>query len=160
MLRARSVFGILFSLSTLTIGACGSDSPTAPDATIETTTFAASLGVNLATSTKTSYGMYYRDIAPGTGAAAVDGKTVALHYSGSLTDGTNFETNGASDTPISFILGTGQVIPGWDLGIKGMLVGGQRQLIIPPSLAYGSRANGKIPANSILVFTVSLVSVK
>ena len=159
MLR-RSVLGALFSLSTLSIGACGSDSTTAPAPTIETTTFATSLGVNLAASTKTPYGMYYRDIVVGNGAAAVDGKTVALHYSGSLVDGTNFETNGTNDTPISFILGTGHVIPGWDLGIKGMLVGGQRQLIIPPSLAYGSSANGKIPANSILVFTVSLVSVK
>ena len=84
-----------------------------------------------------------------------------MHYTGWLANGTQFDTNGANDdSGFSFVLGTGNVIAGWHLGIAGMRVGGQRQLIIPPSLGYGAQANGTIPGNSILVFNVTIVSAK
>ena len=85
---------------------------------------------------------------------------MSVHYTGWLADGTQFDTNGPTDPAFSFVLGTGNVIAGWHLGVPGMRVGGQRQLIIPPSLGYGAEANGKIPGNSILVFNVTIVSAK
>ena len=160
MPHARSLRKIFLASSVLLLGACGSDAPTEPAATIETTTYAAALGVNIAASTKTTSGVYYRDIVVGTGALVTSGQTLSMHYTGWLTNGTQFDTNGATDTPFSFVLGTGNVIAGWHLGIAGMRVGGQRQLIIPPSLGYGAQANGKIPGNSILVFNVTVVSAR
>jgi FKBP-type peptidyl-prolyl cis-trans isomerase FkpA len=159
MLRARSFLALLIA-SSISLGACGSDSTTEPAPTIETATFAQALGVNIAASTKTTSGLYYRDIVVGTGALVTTGQTVSVHYTGWLTNGTQFDTNGPNDTPFPFVLGTGNVIVGWHLGIAGMRVGGQRQLIIPPSLGYGAQANGKIPGNSILVFNVTIVSAK
>lgn len=160
MLRVRSLIGILFASSVLSLGACGSDAPTAPAATIETATYAAALGVNIASSTKTTSGLYYRDLVPGTGALVTSGQTLSMHYTGWLVNGTQFDINGPTATPFQFVLGTGNVIAGWHLGIAGMRVGGQRQLIIPPSLGYGAQANGSIPGNSILVFNVTVVSAK
>lgn len=145
----------------LALSACGKTDTTGPDVpTIETTTFAPSLGINLSTFTKTSSGLYWKDLVVGSGAGATVGKKVAIHYVGSLTNGTQFDANGPTDTPFSFTIGTGQVIPGFDEGVRGMAVGGKRQLIIPPALAYGNRAVGPIPANSILVFTIDLVSIQ
>ena len=161
MPRVRSfILGLVFASSVISLSACGSDAPTAPLATIETTTFAAALGVNIASSTKTTSGLYYRDIVVGTGALVATGQTLSMHYTGWLTDGTQFDTNGATDPPLTFVLGVSNVIAGWHLGITGMRVGGQRQLIIPPILGYGSHVNGKIPGNSILVFNVTVVSAK
>ena len=160
MLPVRSLLGVLFASSVLSLGACGSDAVTAPPATIETATFAPALAVNLATSTKTTSGVYYRDIVVGTGALVTTGQTLAMHYTGWLANGTQFDTNGATDPAFSFVLGTGNVIAGWHLGITGMRVGGQRQLIIPPSLGYGAQNYGTIPGNSILVFNVTIVSAK
>lgn len=145
----------------LAMSACGKTDTTGPDVpTIETTTFAPSLGINLSTFTKTSSGLYWKDLVVGSGAGATVGKRVAIHYVGSLTNGTQFDANGPTDTPFAFTIGTGQVIPGFDEGVRGMAVGGKRQLIIPPALAYGNRAVGPIPANSILVFTIDLVSIQ
>ena len=161
MIRVRSFFlSLVFASSAISLGACGSDAPTAPAATIETTTFAAALGVNIASSTKTTSGLYYRDIVVGTGALVTSGQTLGMHYTGWLANGTQFDINGPTATPFSFVLGTGNVIAGWHLGIAGMRVGGQRQLIIPPSLGYGAQANGAIPGNSILVFNVTVVSAR
>lgn len=156
MHRPLSALSVLFALS-VGLGGCGSDSATAP--TIEAATFAPALGVNLAASTKIS-DMYYRDIVVGTGAVVQPGQTVSVHYTGWLANGTQFDANGPSDTPYPFVLGTGNVIAGWHVGIAGMRVGGQRQLIIPPSLGYGSRGNPPIPGNAILVFTVTVVSAR
>ncbi len=157
MLRVRFLSGIFCALA---LSACGSDSTTAPAPTIETATFAPALGVNLASSTKTTSGVYYRDLVVGTGAVVAAGQTLSAHYTGWLANGTQFDTNGPTDPPYPFVLGTGNVIVGWHVGIPGMRVGGQRQLIIPPSLGYGAQANGKIPGNSILVFNVTIVSAK
>lgn len=128
--------------------------------TIESTTFAPSLGVDLSTLTRTGTGLYYRDLAVGQGTEAQPGHRVAVRYQGSLADGTQFDATGPNDPPFTFLLGARQVISGWDQGVAGARVGGRRLLVIPPNLGYGARANGPIPANSILVFTVEIVDVK
>ncbi|MEZ4451334.1 MAG: FKBP-type peptidyl-prolyl cis-trans isomerase [Nannocystaceae bacterium] len=101
------------------------------------------------------------DYKIGTGAAAKAGDEVEVHYAGTLTaDGTEFDSSHPRMRPIKFVLGRGQVIKGWDLGIEGMKVGGLRKLVIPAALAYGERARGKIPANADLTFRVELMSAK
>jgi FKBP-type peptidyl-prolyl cis-trans isomerase len=100
------------------------------------------------------------DSVVGTGDEAVVGKTVSVHYTGTLTDGTKFDSSVDRGEPFEFALGAGQVIKGWDQGVAGMKVGGKRKLVIPPSLGYGSQANGKISANSTLIFEIELLAVK
>lgn len=100
------------------------------------------------------------DIVVGTGAEAVSGKKVSVHYVGTLTNGTKFDSSRDRGTPFEFDLGAGQVIKGWDQGVVGMKVGGKRKLTIPASLAYGAGSVGAIPPNSTLVFEVELLGVK
>jgi peptidylprolyl isomerase/FKBP-type peptidyl-prolyl cis-trans isomerase FkpA len=96
----------------------------------------------------------------GTGAEAVTGKSVSVHYTGWLTDGTKFDSSKDRGQPFSFQIGAGQVIKGWDQGVVGMKVGGIRKLTIPPELGYGARgAGGVIPPNATLVFEVELLGV-
>lgn len=122
---------------------CGND-PAAPE-------FDPSLGIDLASMTRSASGLYYRDLVVGTGDAAQGGDTATVGYSGWLTDGTLFDSGS-----FAFILGAGHVISGFDEGVAGMKVGGKRKLVIPPGLGYGNRSNGPIPANSTLVFEVDL----
>ncbi|MDE2427855.1 MAG: FKBP-type peptidyl-prolyl cis-trans isomerase [Burkholderiales bacterium] len=103
----------------------------------------------------------------GTGTEAQPGNTVSVHYTGWLYDSLAPKEHGAqfdssrSGSPFSFPLGAGRVIKGWDQGVAGMKVGGKRTLIIPPSLAYGSRgAGGVIPPNATLIFDVELIEVR
>lgn len=150
-------FRLLTTLVAAALAAgCGSDSPTA--VSIEQTTFAPSLGVDLAASTKLPSGLYYRDLTVGTGTTLASGQTVGMRYVGSFANGEVFDSNPEPKPIFSFRLGAGQVIKGWDLGLVGMKVGGRRQLIIPPELAYGSNDYGPIPGNSVLVFTVDAIS--
>jgi FKBP-type peptidyl-prolyl cis-trans isomerase len=126
---------------------------------IEETNFAPELGVDLAASTRTASGLYYRDITVGTGEqVAADGNVaVTTVYSLYLRTGQHIESGTFSPT-----LGAGsdtRPIDGYEEGVRGMRVGGERQLIVPPHLGYGDRRNGSIPANSILVFTVELTSI-
>ena len=110
---------------------------------------------------KTASGLEYIEIEAGTGAQAEAGKTVSVHYTGKFQDGKVFDSSISRGEPISFPLGKGNVIKGWDEGIALMKVGGKAQLIIPPHLAYGERgASGAIPPNATLVFDVELVAVK
>lgn len=148
-----------FAILALFLAACGGSTEPSGQS-IESTQFAASLNVNLSAMTKTATGLYYRDLTAGTGTTAAAGKTAKVHYQGFLPNGTKFDQNLAPSTPFSFLLGSGQVIPGFDQGVTGMKTGGVRQLIIPPSLGYGSRGSGSIPPNSILVFTIELVTVQ
>jgi FKBP-type peptidyl-prolyl cis-trans isomerase len=110
---------------------------------------------------KTASGLEYIEIEAGTGAQAQAGKTVSVHYTGKFPDGKVFDSSISRGEPISFPLGQGRVIKGWDEGIALMKVGGKAQLIIPPELGYGERgAGGAIPPNATLVFDVELVDVK
>ena len=110
---------------------------------------------------KTTSGLEYIEVQAGTGAQAAAGKTVSVHYTGKFQDGRVFDSSISRGQPISFKLGAGQVIKGWDEGIALMKVGGKAQLIIPSSLGYGERgAGGVIPPNATLVFDVELVDVK
>ncbi|MBY0230779.1 MAG: FKBP-type peptidyl-prolyl cis-trans isomerase [Gemmataceae bacterium] len=101
------------------------------------------------------------DIQVGDGAEAVAGKSVEVHYTGRLADGTKFDSSHDRRQPFAFALGAGRVIKGWDQGVAGMKVGGKRKLTIPPELGYGARgAGGVIPPNATLVFEVELLGVK
>jgi FKBP-type peptidyl-prolyl cis-trans isomerase len=108
----------------------------------------------------TSSGLQYWDIVVGTGATATHGSMVKVHYSGFLTSGEKFDSSRDRGEPFSFSLGAGEVIKGWDEGVAGMKVGGQRQLRIPPDLGYGiAGAGGAIPPNATLIFDVELLGV-
>lgn len=102
-----------------------------------------------------------KDTKVGTGAEAVNGKTISVHYTGTLTNGMKFDSSKDRGTPFEFILGAGQVIQGWDKGFAGMKVGGTRKLTIPASMGYGAQgAGGVIPPNATLIFEVELLDVK
>jgi len=99
------------------------------------------------------------ELAKGQGPEAVRGKTVEVHYTGWLSDGTKFDSSVGGE-PFSFRLGAGEVIEGWDRGVAGMKVGGRRKLTLPPELGYGARgAPPAIPGNATLVFEVELLGV-
>ncbi len=111
---------------------------------------------------KTPSGLIYLITRKGTGVRAKAGNTVSVHYTGTLTDGTKFDSSRDRSEPIEFPLGAGRVIKGWDEGIAKMKVGDQAILVIPPTLGYGSRGagGGLIPADATLIFIVELVGVK
>lgn len=100
------------------------------------------------------------DVRIGTGAEVKKGDTVTVHYIGSTRDGVQFDSSYARGEPFTFTVGGGQVIEGWETGLIGMQVGGQRILVIPSEMAYGNRQVGPIPANSPLVFAVELLSIE
>jgi FKBP-type peptidyl-prolyl cis-trans isomerase FkpA len=116
--------------------------------------------------TTTASGLQYEDTVTGTGAEAVAGRAVRVHYTGWLHDagaphgrGAKFDSSKDRGQPFAFDLGAGRVIRGWDEGVQGMKVGGTRVLTIPPELGYGVRgAGGVIPPNATLVFEVELLA--
>lgn len=148
------IFLVVAILAALVSGCGGSSSPSAPTPT-------APSGPPLPTAPFSR-----TDLREGTGAEAVNGRRLAMHYTGWLYDPTAPESKGRQfDTstggaPFPFVLGTGGVIRGWDLGVLGMKVGGQRRLVIPPDLAYGAGGRDPIPPNATLVFDLELVSVQ
>lgn len=100
------------------------------------------------------------DTKEGTGSAVKSGDTIVIHYKGTLTDGTTFDSSYERGEPFETTIGVGQVIEGWDKGIIGLKVGGKRTLTIPPTMGYGEQAAGNIPPNSILIFEVELLEIK
>jgi FKBP-type peptidyl-prolyl cis-trans isomerase len=117
-------------------------------------------GDDTGTSASTGGTLVVEDLAVGTGATAVVGDTVTVHYVGMFTNGTKFDSSYDRGAPLPpFRLGAGAVIPGFEQGIVGMRIGGKRRLTIPPSLAYGNQAVQGIPANSTLVFEVELLAI-
>lgn len=115
-----------------------------------------------ATSTQTPQAteLKIEDTQPGTGAEVKSGDTISIHYKGTLTDGTVFDSSYDRGEPFETQIGVGQVIEGWDKGVVGMKVGGKRKLTIPPTMGYGAQAAGKIPPNSTLIFEVELLEIK
>ena len=121
-------------VAALWLGACGSDTPTEPE------TWTA------------------EDLVVGEGTAAAPGDILTVHYVGTLDNGDVFDNSYIRGEAFTFRLGAGAVIPGWEYGVVGMRVGGKRRLVLPPSLAYGDRANGSIPGNSRLHFDIELIA--
>jgi peptidylprolyl isomerase len=105
-------------------------------------------------------GLKYIDQEVGQGAIAQRGQIVLVHYVGRLEDGTVFDSSWGRNWPFAFPLGGGRVIPGWDIGVQGMRVGGQRTLVIPSELAYGDREMGPIPPHSTLIFEIELFGLR
>jgi peptidylprolyl isomerase len=109
----------------------------------------------------TETGLQYQDVVEGTGATPQTGQTVVVHYTGTLQDGSKFDSSRDRGQPFKFRIGVGQVIKGWDEGVGSMKVGGQRILTIPPDLGYGARgAGGVIPPNATLIFDVELLGIE
>jgi FKBP-type peptidyl-prolyl cis-trans isomerase len=152
----KQQFALVFTLFALLGVASGCGSKSNPSGTPST---ASPMKVN-GQPTITASGLQYWDNVVGTGATAVAGNTVKVHYTGFLTTGEKFDSSHDRGEPFSFPLGAGQVIKGWDEGVVGMKVGGQRQLRIPPQLGYGAAgAGGAIPPNATLIFDVELLEV-
>ena len=174
----------LLSVAALGLGACGDDEggsaalvPAIPaDTPTETTPAStsttgkpfrlASIKVSKDTSKKPTItkpsgdpppDLVQKDIVVGKGAAAADGDNLSMHYLGALFDGEQFEASWDADKPFDFALGAGNVIQGWDEGIKGMKAGGRRLLVIPAEKAYGAQGSGTIPPDSTLIFVVDLL---
>ena len=100
-------------------------------------------------------------IQEGSGTAIQEGQTAVVHYTGTLLDGTKFDSSVDRGDPFSFSLGAGEVIEGWDQGVNGMAVGEKRKLKIPSELGYGATgAGGVIPPNATLIFEVELLEIK
>lgn len=150
----------LASVAVLTLAACGgsgSAPATSPSPVpFDSTQFAPDLAVDLKSFTRLSSGMYVFDAVKGNGIVAAEGKKVTFKYQAFLPDGSLVE---AQPTPIEAEMNDG-MIKGLRYGIAGMRAGGQRRLVVPPTMAYGRSQYGKVPPNSTLVFDVQLLSVR
>lgn len=142
------------------LGACLGDSEfIGPEPIpIEDTEFAPELGVNLKEMTRTDEGLYLQDIEVGEGEKVVAGDSIAVYYTGWLSDGKEFDGT-EEGTPVHFVIGMDRLIAGWELGVPGMREGGKRRLVIPYYLGYGSMHYGPIPAYSTLVFDIEVVEI-
>lgn len=160
-MRIRHLLAGLAAAALLGTAAChlGSDANTTTGIDWTTVKFDTSLHVSLDSMTRTQNDDWYRDLVVGTGATVSNGSSISVRYTGWLTDGTQFDSNMDSTQAVfPFQVGTGTVIAGWDDGLLGMKVGGTRQLVIPPYMAYGPYGTQGIPPNSVLVFVVKVIS--
>lgn len=149
---------LVLALAALTAAVgCGSETTTPAASDPASETFAPSLGVDLASMTKVSQDLYTKDLTAGTGAVVASGEHLTVTYTGWLTNGTKFDSN-VGGAPLPFQLGAGQVIVGWDEGLAGMRVGGERMLVIGSALAYGAEGRATIPPNATLVFRVQVLT--
>lgn len=148
----------------LTLAACGGDESGPAEVVLQNPAdiiYASSLGVDLSAMELQPSGLYIRDLQVGEGDPTVAGDVMVVHYSGWVNDGTLFDSSrNPGRDPFPVMVGAGQVIAGWEEGLPGMRVGGVRQLVIPPQLAYGAQSPSPlIPAGSVLIFEVELVEV-
>jgi len=149
---ASAVAAVFIAPSVMTLALAADTAPTVPQSKLDATMSQ----------------LQITDTTVGTGAEAVKGKTVVVHYTGWLYDpakpdkkGRKFDSSVDRGSPFTFPLGAGKVIKGWDEGVSGMRVGGKRTLVIPPAMAYGSRgAGGVIPPDATLLFDVELLGVR
>lgn len=160
--RARRIAAaVAFATAALagaSVGACRS--VTSPDQNPATVVYSDSLNIRLSEFTKDTSGVYYQDLAVGSGNQAVKGATLSYYYTGYLANGRTFGTNMSATSPLTFVLGNGEVIRGFDRGLLGIRAGGRRRLIVPPSLGYGETSHGTgIPAGSVLIFIVDVPAV-
>lgn len=159
--RQRIIIGIIIALIVVVIGYFvyqdySSRKTSYPIGTLDQTPPAPS-----SIAVTTASGLVYEDLQLGDGTAAQSGNTVSVNYTGWLEDGTKFDSSLDRGQPFDFTLGAGQVIPGWDEGVTGMLENGTRLLVIPPELGYGTSGSGStIPPNATLIFEVQLIDVK
>lgn len=149
-------------LAALLLAGCQQSSTGTSSSTSTSTPAASTPEVTKPGVTKMPNGLVIEEVVVGNGDVAEDGKTIFVHYTGYLTDGTKFDSSYNSGNPLRLTLGAGQVIAGWEQGLKGMRVGGKRKLTIPPSLGYGATGTpgGPIPPNATLVFDVELMNVR
>lgn len=160
--RSRAVPGAVLVTALLAGGGCQESAPDTsglPPGHRVAEDYHASLRVDLESMERRSTGLYVQDVVVGEGARADSGDIVTVHYVGRLPTGRTFDSSRERDRPFEVALGYGRVIQGWDQGIVGMRVGGQRRLVIPPALAYGEDGRGPIPGSSTLVFDVELLDV-
>ncbi len=135
--------------------------PTISEIAQATNTSKEKFSMDLTNAVTTDSGLKYIDITEGDGASPEKGQMVTVHYTGTLENGSKFDSSKDRNQPFTFKIGVGQVIKGWDEGVASMKVGGRRTLIIPSDLGYGPRgAGGVIPPNATLIFDVELLSVK
>jgi FKBP-type peptidyl-prolyl cis-trans isomerase len=152
MVRMSQRFGFWVCAIWLALGgaACGpsaAEKETAKKRAVELSAAVTSLGIE--------------DVKVGEGPEATPGRRVTVHYTGTLMEGTKFDSSRDRNEPYAFVLGEGAVIAGWDEGVKGMKVGGVRRLTVPAKMAYGSRPRGDvIPPNAALKFDVELLGVE
>ena len=176
----RRLLSLLVLAGLLVLVACGSedteapassstasestvDTPSSSDATSTTPAPAGPTEVADSVYATSTAGLKTAALTEGSGTEATSGDRVTVHYTGWLqSDSTKFDSSRDRGEPFSFTLGAGEVIRGWDQGVRGMKVGGIRQLVIPPDLAYGSRGagGGAIPPNATLIFEVELLEVR
>jgi peptidylprolyl isomerase len=166
MNRRRVVPGLI---AMLVFGACGGDGggqaaqggrcAAAPDTLTIASTYSPDLDVSLSQFECNATGLHWKVLAEGDGPVAADGDMARVHYTVRLPDGTTVDSSIPRGEPYAFVLGTGSVIRGWDVGVAGMRVGGRRILVVPPHLAYGSPGRGAIPPDATLVFEVELMEV-
>ncbi len=145
-------------VSLIGAGACLDTTPPKVGTPIDCATLAMSLAASEPTLTTTASGLKFRDKTVGTGAVLASGHLAAVHYSGCLTSGVQFDNNLDSDNPFVFTIGDSLLIKGFSEGVTGMRVGGRREVVIPPSLGYKATGSGPIPGNATIVFTIDAVA--
>lgn len=162
----RSLAIVSAVLAAFALGACSESEPRSlprhPEpANRVATDYASALDVDLeAMEYRRHSGLFVEDVVAGEGARADSGDVVTVHYTGWLPSGRKFDSSRDRDAPFDVAIGYGRVIAGWDQGVVGMRVGGQRRLVIPPALGYGAGGQGPIPGNATLVFDVELLDVE
>ena len=153
----------LLSATLLIMQACGDAEPTSTPTPLPGSQLVegAQISEGVDTLVTTDSGLQYQDLKEGTGALAIVGSAVTVHYTGWLEDGTKFDSSVDRSQPFAFILGRGDVIKGWDEGVLSMRVGGKRKLVIPSDLGYGDRGFGNIiPPKATLIFEVELLRIR